>query len=531
MSESTTKAERVVELFDRLVDLSPEEAKAILDEECASSPALKAEVLELLAFDAGKPVTTKAAPSRIHRFVITRELGAGGMGVVYEARDPVLERPVALKLVKSRGHADAQRRLLREAQAMARVAHPNVVPIYEAGVHDDGVFIAMELVDGQPLGAWASSESRGWQAITTRLIEAGRGLAAAHAAGILHRDFKPDNVLVGADGRARVMDFGLARSLGDDDDEPGLTRASASIDEALTAEGVIMGTPSYMSPEHFRGDVGPESDQWSFGVSAYRLLFGVAPFRGSLLEIQRAVERGPPAPPPSAEIPPRVTGAILRALSPGREDRFASVDDLVAELEAAVAAESGPDASIARRQRRRAAAIIGGLGALTFLMTGVRTSFTFDLGVGGLVVQSAVGLAFTLVTLGVFRRALLGARHNQRVSAVFVIVLFCHLLHRLHGLAIGAGVTSVLRDDALVTAALAALAAVTIERWFLWVVVLAATYVAVTFAWERAIVPGFGLFLVGSVLVGVGYWREPSVTPSSRRTSASGRSSSGQKSQ
>ena len=562
MSDGARESDRVAELFDQVADLPFEEAKAVLDAECADAPAVKAEVLELLAFDPKKnaPSDTRPdpammviaappsrvpdeLPSRIDRFVIRRKLGAGGMGVVYEARDPVLDRPVALKLVlpdrsgRWRGGAgrlaEAQRRLLREAQAMARVAHPNVVPIYEAGLHDDAVFVTMELVTGQTLSAWAANEPRTWQAIMARLVEAGRGLAAAHAAGILHRDFKPDNVLIGVDDRARVLDFGLARALarsGDRDAIPaedGAAESPSAIDEVLTMEGAIMGTPSFMSPEHFRGPMGPEADQWSFGVTAYRLLFGVVPFRGSLLEIQKAVEQGPPPPPASAsgDIPPRVTDAILRSLSPNREDRFASVAEMVTELEAALAAELGADASIARRHRRRASAIIGALGALNFLGAGIRTSFAFDLGIGGLIVQSVVGLAITLLTVAVYRRALLGTRHNQRVIAVFVIVLATHLVHRLHALAVGGSVTSVLRDDALITAALAALAAFTMERWFLWVAALAGAYVAVTFAWERAIVPGFGLFLVGSVLVGVARWREPS--PARRR----GERRSGERSQ
>jgi serine/threonine protein kinase len=165
-------------------------------------------------------------PARIGRFLVIRALGSGGMGIVVEAFDAELDRRVALKLLRARdGAPSSHARLLREAQAMARLSHPNVVQVHDVGTVGAQVFIAMELVVGQTLASWQAAGKHEWRAIVRMYLEAGRGLAAAHAAGLVHRDFKPDNVLVGRDGRVRVADFGLAREDRDPeaavDDNPG----------------------------------------------------------------------------------------------------------------------------------------------------------------------------------------------------------------------------------------------------------------------------------------------------------------------
>jgi serine/threonine protein kinase len=148
-------------------------------------------------------------PRRIHRFAVLRQLGAGGMGVVYAAYDEELDRRVAIKVVREDMVASQGRsRMLREAQAMAKVSHPNVVQVYEVGEFAGQVFVAMEFVKGITLADWLTAEERAWEEILEMYLQAGRGLAAAHHQGLVHRDFKPDNVLVGADGRARVLDFG-----------------------------------------------------------------------------------------------------------------------------------------------------------------------------------------------------------------------------------------------------------------------------------------------------------------------------------
>ncbi|WP_163870766.1 serine/threonine-protein kinase [Myxococcus eversor] len=250
----------------------------------------------------GPDEARRAVPpfSQIGRYLLLRRLGQGGMGVVYAAYDPDLDRKVALKLLHPDGRHDnseeARARLLREAQAMARVSHPNVIPVFDVGMWGDQVFVAMELVDGGTLASWLKASPRSWREIVTRYVEAGRGLEAAHAAGLVHRDFKPANVLVSRAGRVYVTDFGLARTMGDlppEDEEPlpeAAREALASssgrrmLDTTLTERGLMVGTPNYMSPEQFRGaTLDGRTDQFSFCAALYGALFGARPFEpGSL---------------------------------------------------------------------------------------------------------------------------------------------------------------------------------------------------------------------------------------------------------
>ncbi|MCY1004395.1 serine/threonine-protein kinase [Nannocystis pusilla] len=235
-----------------------------------------------------------AGPAKIGRFVVLRKLGEGGMGVVYSAYDEQLERKVALKLLRGeiRGQQQSvgQARLLREAQAMAKLSHPNVAQVYDVGPFGDAVFIAMEFVSGGSLKDWLLREDRSWRAVLGAYLQAGHGLAAAHGAGIVHRDFKPDNVIVGDDGRVRVVDFGLARH-----DEhavvlPGGPPPSASSVE-LTQIGTFIGTPAYMAPEQLlREPADALSDQFSFCVALFESLNGYRPFKGATTaEISKAV--------------------------------------------------------------------------------------------------------------------------------------------------------------------------------------------------------------------------------------------------
>lgn len=194
------------------------------------------------------------------------------MGVVYVAFDPELDRRVALKLLHAEpgGESAAGRaRLLREAQSMAQLSHPNVAAIYDVGIHDDGVYIAMEFIEGKNLVDWLGATTHTWREILDRFIEAGRGIAAAHAVGIVHRDLKPDNIMIGSDGRVRVLDFGLARALtGPRSSDDGLPIAplrshSSNLDLQLTAPGLVIGTPMYMAPEqHLGRGVDERSDQY-----------------------------------------------------------------------------------------------------------------------------------------------------------------------------------------------------------------------------------------------------------------------------
>src|SRR5690606_14002911 len=217
-------------------------------------------------------------------------LGEGGMGVVYAAYDEDLDRRIAIKVLRdSYGDAAARERMVREAQAMARLSHPNVVQVHDVGDQGGQLYVAMEFVKGMTLRTWLSEQDRPWREIRAMFVQAGRGLAAAHAEGLVHRDFKPDNVLIGGDGRARVADFGLAGAAGvPDSDSESLPDSvvirvgrQSAFNTALTLAGTIMGTPAYMSPEQHRGvATDARSDQFSFCVALWGAIYGEPPFAG-----------------------------------------------------------------------------------------------------------------------------------------------------------------------------------------------------------------------------------------------------------
>ncbi|MEM6995827.1 MAG: serine/threonine-protein kinase, partial [Myxococcota bacterium] len=203
-----------------------------------------------------------ASPARFGRYVVTSRLGAGAMGVVYAAYDPELDRRVAVKVlnpgaIASEAGSDGEVRLAREAKALAQLRHPNVVAVHDMGVIEDRVWVAMEFVPGQTLEAWLHARTRTWRVALEILVQAGRGMRAVHAAGLLHRDFKPANVMVeeGPDGEcARILDFGLVRASGDAAADPESLEecmpGMCSVDDvAVTATGALVGTPAYMAPE------------------------------------------------------------------------------------------------------------------------------------------------------------------------------------------------------------------------------------------------------------------------------------------
>ena len=281
----------------------------------------------------GEPIES----SKIGRFSIVRELGAGGMGVVYVAFDEQLDRKVAVKLLRgAKSSSDARRRLEREAQAMARLSHPNVVAVHDVGDFEGQLFVAMEFVEGQDLRGWLKAERRGVRAIVEVFCQAGEGLAAAHAAGIVHRDFKPDNVLVGADGRVRVADFGLAHAFDAaasvDTSEVEASGSHRSLDIALTRTGAIMGTPAYMPPEQYAGQrTDARSDQFSFCVALWEGLYGKRPFSGHTVPaLCRAISDGRIDPPPvDSEVPAWLSEVVRRGLSPEPDARWPSMRALL----------------------------------------------------------------------------------------------------------------------------------------------------------------------------------------------------------
>jgi predicted Ser/Thr protein kinase len=270
----------------------------------------------------------------IGRYRIERLLGAGGMGVVYCAFDPELERRVGLKVLPGsrREQTAVRERLLHEARAMARLNHPNVIKVYEVGTAGDHDYVAMELVDGSNLAEWLRAERRTTRAIIAAFLEAGRGLVAAHAVGLIHRDFKPHNVLRSSDGAIAVTDFGLARDVGAETTPAPLARNTPSPLGGLTETGSILGTPAYMAPEQWLGQpVGPAADQFAFCVALWEALAGERPFRGEVAEMRAAVLRGPAALDASA-IPRPLRDVLRRGLDPDPARRWPDMTALLRRL-------------------------------------------------------------------------------------------------------------------------------------------------------------------------------------------------------
>jgi len=300
---------------------------------------------------------------RVDRYIVLNSVGQGGMGVVYAAYDPELDRKVALKLLRLRGREPdptaGRARLQREAQAMARISHPNVCAVYDVGTLGDQVFMTMELIEGQTLHRWLKETPRTWREILRVFIEAGQGVAAAHEAGLVHRDFKPTNVLISKAGRVYVTDFGLARLVVPSGEEPSVSLeqlrqgGTTTLSETVTHEGMVMGTPQYMPPEQYLGNVpDSRSDQFSFCAALYWALFERRPFEpkrvaSAAAELSQALTASnltPKArpnaplkdviqePPTGTRVPAWVRRALLRGLALHPNDRFPSMAQLLEAL-------------------------------------------------------------------------------------------------------------------------------------------------------------------------------------------------------
>jgi serine/threonine-protein kinase len=281
-----------------------------------------------------RPEGALAPGTAVGRYTIERFVGRGGMGEVYAAHDPELARTVAIKMLRATigSPVKARLRLQREAQAMARLNHPNVVSVFDVGTVGDQIFVAMELVDGVALAEW-QQEPRRWRELLDVFVAAGRGLAAAHAVGIVHRDFKPHNVMV-AGRRVVVLDFGLA--LRDEDSgEAAAAAPAAALDLSLTTTGAFVGTPAFMSPEQLDGQPATaRSDQWSFCAALYAALFGREPFGGRTIEERRrAIALGPAPPTAPRRVPRRIAALVVRGLAEDPAARHPSMTALLAALE------------------------------------------------------------------------------------------------------------------------------------------------------------------------------------------------------
>ena len=288
------------------------------------------------------------------RYRIERQLGAGGMGVVYAARDAHLGRAVAIKLVGPRiDPGSGQGQLAREARAMANLSHPNIATVYDIGVSSDRLFVVMELIDGGTAADWLKAEPRSWREVVGIYLQAARGLAAAHAAGFVHRDFKPENVLLGRDGVARVSDFGVARLLGDGD--RALPSGGADGDEIRTA-GV--GTAGYVAPEILRGErVDGRADQFSLCVAVYAGLYGERPFPPLEGASRMAETLGALRVPRGGLVPRWLQRIVTRGLAADPRERWPTIAALVSAIE--------------RRLGRRRRALALGLGAAAAIVATV----------------------------------------------------------------------------------------------------------------------------------------------------------------
>jgi serine/threonine-protein kinase len=291
----------------------------------------------------GDPPRHLEPGQRVGRYVISGVIGWGGMGIVYAAQDPSLNRRITLKFLRDdrspRGDSDRQAWLLREAQAMAQLSHPNVVSVYDVGTYEAQVFVAMEFVEGQTLKEWLRDQTRGWREVLAAFIEAGRGLAAAHAAGVIHRDFKPANVLVGSNGRVRVTDFGLAHAIEGRWEVLASTSKNSfgawHLGRNLTETGVVKGTPAYMAPEQFLGGrTDARTDQFSFCVALYQGIYGQRPFRGETPDalVENVVHERVLPPPKNSAVPPTLHAILRRGLSRQLGQRYATMDALLTAL-------------------------------------------------------------------------------------------------------------------------------------------------------------------------------------------------------
>jgi hypothetical protein len=447
----------------------------------------------LLATEAAGPMALVApdlsAGDAIGRFQVVETLGRGGMSIVVSANDPRLDRRVAIKLVGPSGDATDQNefraRLQREARAMAQLRHPNVVAIYEVGEHRGHVYLAMEQMTGGTLrGAVARMRASGadWRAIVGLYAQAARGLGAAHQAGMVHRDFKPDNVLVDGDGRVAVGDFGL---VGDSGGMAGrIARGDSPIGDNLTRDSIVVGTPAYMAPEQQTGGtIDARADQFAFCVSLYEALYGQMPFEGETRnEYLDAALAGAVRPPPAeARVPAWLRSVLARGLSTDPARRWPSMDALLTQLGGDPAAERG----VSHVERAIGVALAG-----TFLCGVLLSALLFDLEMSyRLHYLTDLGfIALASVVGWLSRDAVMRTAFNRRLFslAATASVLVLAMTAGGHLLGLSATATGILH--LFVIGACALIGAISERR----LAVLAGNYLAaffVTAAWPAVFVP------------------------------------------
>ncbi|MEL7369889.1 MAG: protein kinase, partial [Myxococcota bacterium] len=302
---------------------------------------------------------------RVGRYRLLERVGSGAMGVVFAAHDELLQRTVALKILHDRFCGP---RFTQEALALAKVSHPNTITVHDIGVEGGQTFISMAFVEGQSLRHWRHDQPRSWPEILEKWLDAGRGLAAAHEQGLVHRDFKPENVLIDKNGRVQVADFGLAIRV--HSAAPNLLTkyaAKARIDALLTTDSWA-GTPAYMSPEQFDGRADHRSDQFAFAVCVFEALFEKRPYSGTTAdEIRRQAAEGPIQSVAKTDVPPRILRALRRALHPIPHERYPTLHDLMADLKA-------PPSNVPRAMTYAVLSLTVGLGLLSITLQNSSTS-------------------------------------------------------------------------------------------------------------------------------------------------------------
>lgn len=472
MSFEESRAQRIEALFDAIAQLPDAEARRALAEAARDDPTVREAVERLLRADRAAASTFPAqppivappvvvpdpTPARIGKYSLVRKLGEGGMGVVYVGYDEALDRRVAIKLLHG---ATARGFLMREAQALARLAHPNVVHVHEVGEDAGRPFVVMELIEGDSLRAWLASEPRKPESVIALFVQVARGLAAAHAVGIVHRDVKPDNVLVGRDGRARVLDFGIA-ALGASAPVEG--RAPRGRLSDFTAG--FAGTPAYMAPEQLLGErATPATDQFALSVALYRALFGAAPFEGEdLASLKESVTKGALTERRVPEgVPVWIVPIVMRGLAREPAARFASMDAFREAIEARLPRDPELDPNPGRPARVA-------LG-LAMLLAAVGTDAVISIRGGAALAdpRKLVYVAFGLMLLHAtavlaLRKRLLVNAFARRTVAMLFVMTSAMLVHRLIALHLGLTSTQILPVDLLILAACFGVGTITLSR-------------------------------------------------------------------
>ena len=420
---------------------------------------------------------------RVGRHTVLAAIGAGSFGQVFAAFDEHLKRKVALKVLTRSRHGPHVRRFQREGEALAALAHPNVVSVFDVIDHPRGVVLAMEFVEGQTLTQWVVG--RHWREVLQAFLQAARGLAAAHQAGMVHRDFKPDNVLVGGDGRIRVADFGLATRA--EEHDPADEGHSSAFDTRVSMEGQVVGSPYFMAPEVKDGSerASPSSDQYSF----FRSL-------GLLLE-------GRPRGIGDDELPPWVDAMIARGTAAPAE-RFADLGAVVKELEARLGLNVELDPYRGLKVRRLTfLAILAAVNLLYGLSwwRGEQTS-------GSRWTPLAIGLSSLVILAGVVffgRKNLAQSLTGRRTVALIGIALIGFVSNRALGVVWGSPLHQTAAIDTLIVCVSALMGSMFVHRWMLNAA--AFSFVALVFCavWPDASRQLF-VAAVSAVLI-QGFWR------------------------